>query len=240
MKYDNGTVALWRKFLRWEWYEDVNTKAVFIHLLLTANWKDKKWKGRLIKRGQRWASRGTLARETGLSVQNVRTAIEHLEATGEITTKTTSQGTLITIEKYSDYQVPFNETNQQGSQQSNKPLTSDQPQLNKDNKENNINSRAEPPIPYKEIVDYLNQKTGKGFKHTSKKTQSLIRARWREEYTLDDFKKVIDIKVSEWTGTDFEKYLQPETLFSNKFEGYLNQGLSVTSKADKPTFKEIN
>lgn len=78
-------------------------------------------------------------------------------------------------------------------------------------------------IPYKEIVDYLNDKTNKNYKNTTGKTRRFIEARWNENFRLDDFKKVIDIKTSEWLGTSQEKYLRPETLFGNKFEGYLNQ-----------------
>ena len=78
-------------------------------------------------------------------------------------------------------------------------------------------------IPYKEIVDYLNEKTGKNFKHKTAKTRRLIEARWNQDFRLDDFKKVIDTKTDEWLNTDSDKYLRPETLFGTKFEGYLNQ-----------------
>lgn len=76
---------------------------------------------------------------------------------------------------------------------------------------------------YLSIIDYLNQKTGKNFKHTTNKTQIVIKARWNEGFEEDDFRQVIDNKVAEWKGTDMEKYLRPETLFGTKFEGYLNQ-----------------
>lgn len=82
-----------------------------------------------------------------------------------------------------------------------------------------------PSIPYKEIIDYLNEKAGKHFKHNTGKSKRCIEARWNEDFRLDDFKKVIDIKTSEWLGTSQEKYLRPETLFGTKFEGYLNQQL---------------
>ena len=78
-------------------------------------------------------------------------------------------------------------------------------------------------IPYKEIVDYLNKKTGKNFKHKTAKTRRFIEARWNQDFRLDDFKKVIDIKSDEWLNTDSDKYLRPETLFGTKFESYLNQ-----------------
>lgn len=104
------------------------------------------------------------------------------------------------------------------------------------NSENNILSgKAEPRIPFKEIVDYLNQETGSRYKHTSKKTQSLIRARFNDGFTLDDFKKVIDIKTAEWKDTDMSKFLRPETLFGTKFESYLNQKQVVKGGYDGPT-----
>lgn len=78
-------------------------------------------------------------------------------------------------------------------------------------------------IPYKEIVDYLNEKTGKNFKHKTVKTRKFIEARWNQDFRLDDFKKVIDVKSDEWLNTDSDKYLRPETLFGTKFESYLNQ-----------------
>lgn len=75
---------------------------------------------------------------------------------------------------------------------------------------------------YKTIVDYLNQKTGQKYKPSTKKTQTCIHARLAEGFTEDDFKKVIDNKCAEWIGTEWEKYLRPETLFGTKFESYLN------------------
>lgn len=88
-------------------------------------------------------------------------------------------------------------------------------------------------IPYKKIVEYLNAKTGKSYKASSKKTRSLIKARFNEDFTLDDFKRVIDNKVLDWANDDeMSKYLRPETLFSNKFEGYLNENPRL--KPDNP------
>lgn len=92
---------------------------------------------------------------------------------------------------------------------------------------NRINTLSGNPTayPYKDVIDYLNQQTGKNYKSTTKKNQTVIRARTDEGFSLDDFKRVIDNKVAEWKGTNMEKYLRPETLFGTKFEGYLNQEL---------------
>ena len=88
--------------------------------------------------------------------------------------------------------------------------------------------------PYKEIITYLNQKLSTTYKATSKKTQSFIKARFNEKFTLEDFYKVIDNKYNEWYKTDMAQYLRPETLFGNKFEGYLNQ----KEFTNKTNFKE--
>ena len=75
-----------------------------------------------------------------------------------------------------------------------------------------------------EIIEYLNLKTEKNFKSTTKATTRLIKARLNEGFTVEDFKTVIDNMKSRWTGTKFQQYLAPTTLFGNKFETYLNQG----------------
>lgn len=92
-------------------------------------------------------------------------------------------------------------------------------------------------IPYKQILDYLNQKTGKHYRNV-KTNRDLIRARWNDGFRFDDFKKVIDNKVAEWLGTGVtfsggqlaENYLQPSTLFSGKFDKYLNQTVNNAAK----------
>lgn len=90
-----------------------------------------------------------------------------------------------------------------------------------DLKDNNM-SRSE--YPYKEVIDYLNLKAGTKFKDKSKDTRSLIKARFDEGFTLDDFKKVIDGRVAAWKGdAKMCEFLRPSTLFrASKFEGYLN------------------
>jgi uncharacterized phage protein (TIGR02220 family) len=90
-------------------------------------------------------------------------------------------------------------------------------------KENNININNTSNNNIKEIVDYLNAKLGTNYKNTTKQTQSMINARFKEGFTVEDFKKVIDKKYKEWRNTEFEQYLTPQTLFGTKFEKYLNQ-----------------
>ena len=93
---------------------------------------------------------------------------------------------------------------------------------------------SEAHIPYKDIIDYLNTKAETNYKPSTKKTKDLIKARFNEGFTLEEFKKVIDNKVREWKyNADMCKYIRPETLFGTKFESYLNQKINFDdSKMD--------
>ena len=75
----------------------------------------------------------------------------------------------------------------------------------------------------KEVISYLNLKAKKNFKVDTASHQKFIKARLKEGYVLEDFKKVVDIMVAKWEGTEYEQYLQPQTLFGNKMDNYLNQ-----------------
>lgn len=86
-----------------------------------------------------------------------------------------------------------------------------------------VSDNEEEDIPYKEIISYLNEKANRNYRPNIQKNKTLIKARWSEGFRLDDFKHVIDTTVKDWSGTKYEKYLRPETLFGSKFEGYLNQ-----------------
>lgn len=84
----------------------------------------------------------------------------------------------------------------------------------------------------KSVVDYLNEKCGTKYKHSSTETQRLIVARINQGFSLEDFKQVIDNKVSDWgNDSQMSKFLRPQTLFSNKFESYLNQSVTVQNKS---------
>lgn len=77
----------------------------------------------------------------------------------------------------------------------------------------------------KEIIEYLNQKAGTRFRDSSAATKRHINARLSEGFTLDDFKRVIDVKCSQWlSDKKMKSYLRPETLFNaSHFESYLNE-----------------
>nr|DAU25055.1 MAG TPA: replication initiator protein [Caudoviricetes sp.] len=81
----------------------------------------------------------------------------------------------------------------------------------------------------KEIISYLNLKAKKNFKVNTASHHKFIKARLKEGYALEDFKKVVDIMVAKWKGTEYEQYLQPQTLFGNKMDNYLNQPMPKRS-----------
>lgn len=94
-------------------------------------------------------------------------------------------------------------------------------------------------IPYKEIIAYLNNKTGRDYKPAAAKNKKPIHARWQEGYRLQDFKKVIDNKCFSW-GNDpkMSQYLRPETIFGPKFDGYLNEN-SIPANATPYDLKDF-
>ena len=100
----NGYVKLFRKMVDWEWYGDPNTKAVFLHLLLTANYKRTRYRGVTLKPGQTVIGRKSLAETLGMSERNVRTALNHLKATNEIAIKPTNRFSVVTIVNWESYQ----------------------------------------------------------------------------------------------------------------------------------------
>ena len=126
-----GWIKLHRKMINWEWYQDKNVKELFIHLLLTVNHKDKKWQGIEVKRGQRITSLEHLSNEINLSIMQIRTALNKLKLTNEITVKTTNKYTVITIVKYSNYQCQDVIDNKQNNIQDNNQITNEQQTNNK-------------------------------------------------------------------------------------------------------------
>ena len=104
-KQTMGYIKLFRKIQDWGWYDDPNTLALWVHLLVDANWKDNaEWHGEPIERGALITSVAKISADTGLTDRQVRTALSHLVSTGEIVMKTTNKWTKITICKYDTYQ----------------------------------------------------------------------------------------------------------------------------------------
>ena len=97
-------VKISRKILDWEWYTDINTKVLFLHILLKANWKPGRFQGTEVPRGSLVTSQQNMAAETGLTIKNVRTALKHLENTGEVAVSRHPKFSVITVKNYNQYQ----------------------------------------------------------------------------------------------------------------------------------------
>lgn len=101
----SGYVKEYRSIMQWEWYTDYKTAHLFRHCILKANYEAKKWRGIEIRVGQFVTSLAHLAQETGLSVRQVRTSLEKLKSTNELTSKTTNQYSIITINNWEKFQA---------------------------------------------------------------------------------------------------------------------------------------
>ena len=120
----------------------------------------------------------------------------------------------------------------------NSVITNDNDCITEDNKGKQSKAKENKEIEpedniYSQVIEYLNSKAGTKYKPNSTKTKDLIKARQNEGFVIEDFYRAIDNKVAEWMGTDWEKFLRPETLFSNKFEGYLNQAIKGAKASQK-------
>lgn len=143
-----GWIKLYRQFLEWEWFTRAEMVQLFLYFLLKANHEPAKWRGIDIKQGQFITSLDRISRETGLSVQTIRTSINRLKSTNEITVESTNRNTMITICNYSIYQEQKAEDNKQNNIPSNNQTTNDQQTDNKQlttnkNEKNNKNDKED-------------------------------------------------------------------------------------------------
>ena len=211
----------------WLWEEKpFDKKSAWIDLLLMANHKNNKFPlGNEIievEQGSFITSEIKLMNRWGWSKTKLRNFLKLLESEKMITKVVDRKKTTISIVNYKVYQGSEDQekTTEKPQEDQEKTIKKPQEDTNKnDNNEKNDKNN----IMVAEIISYLNEKTGKNFKSGVPKNRDLIKARINEGYVLEDFKKVIDNKVAEWNNTEMSKYLRPETLFSNKFDGYLNQ-----------------
>lgn len=144
---ENSFIKLYRSLLDWEWWDDKNVTRLFLTILLSVNWQDKKWHGMTIEKGSMFTSTDRLGKKSGLTLQQTKTALNKLISTGEITTKPTNKGTLVKVENWGKYQfMPEEITNKITSklnneqQTTNKQINSDQPQLKKEKNKKNLNN----------------------------------------------------------------------------------------------------
>lgn len=196
-------LKLFRKMLEWEWYKDTNTKMVFIHMLLKANWTAGRFMGVEIPVGSFASSLSNLAAETNLSQQNVRTAIKHLKSTGEITYISHGKFTVFTINNYGKYQATNKQDNTQltGFQQgANTEVTTIEERKKERKEEYNNTSYEVSPESDKEchvfatIRELYNSVCGSypRLVKMSEGRKKAIKARLNTGYTVDDFGKLFE------------------------------------------------
>jgi hypothetical protein len=160
---NRGWITLFRKLTEWEWYHDSRMVHLFVHLLIQANHKDLKWRGKTIKRGQVLTSFRMLSEETGISIQTIRTLIKRLKSTHEITQESTQLNSIITVANYNEYQEKAKNGNTGINTASNKRSTHDQHTTNtatnnNGNNVNNDNKKKKKAEPKKKYGEYKNVK----------------------------------------------------------------------------------
>lgn len=139
-----GWIKLHRKLTQWEWYTDSKMIHLFIHLLISANRQQGKWRGIQVERGQMITGINSLSEATGISAQSIRTCLNRLKSTSEITIKSTNKYSMITICNYDSYQIEENKSTSKSTskltnnqQTTNKQLTPNKNENNENNEKNN-------------------------------------------------------------------------------------------------------
>lgn len=158
-----GWVSFHRKIEEWEWYDDANTFRLFFHLVLKANHKDNKWRGIDIKRGELVTSNEQLAKQLKLTVSKIRTSLNKLKSTREITIKTTNKNTVVTVVNYGLYQstdaeIATKTTNK--SQSNDNQIATNNNDNNENNDKKKVIKRFTPPT-LEEIISYCKERKNK-------------------------------------------------------------------------------
>ena len=195
---DNTYIKLFRKMLTWEWYTDANTVRVFLHILLKANYKPTRYKGHEIPIGSCVFGRKAWAEELRMTEQQVRTAIDHLKNSGEITIKTTNKFSVITLENWGKWQLLEGVSNQQANQQvtNNQPTTNQQLTTSKESKKVRIKESKK--YIYKDLPSDLAEAL-----HEFEEMRKMIKAPM-----TDEAKKRLLSKLEKLAGNDTKKKIE--------------------------------
>lgn len=256
MADNNGYLKLYRSITMWEWYKDTNTKIVFLHLLLKANWEPSRYKGYEVPKGGLVIGLKSLSKELGLSIQSVRTSLEHLKSTNEITIKSTNKFSVVTIVNWEKYQgcddevtnkVTHNLTNDQ--QTTNKQLTTEE-------EYKNIRTKEIKNISYEKIID-LYHKNCPSLPKVTKITDArkkLINARLKD-YSEEELEKAFkEAEASDfltgrngkWGGANFDWIMNTNNIvkilegnYKNKTETKSGYDLYRTTKRSNYDFEQL-
>ena len=220
-----GRIFLDRRIKQWRWYKDGNTYRLFTHLLLSANYEDHDFENITVERGQCIVSYPKLADELNLSIQNIRTALNHLKSTGEVTVTSYSKFTVITINNYNYYQS-LTEQLTVNQQSTNSQLTVNQQQCKKDNKDNKDN-----------LSFYLSENAPKNLSTVSTiPTLEEVEAFCEEISGIVDVKRFYDYyKKNNWT----TKNGDPITNWKKTFLDWERREGNFESKSKKSNKSEV-
>lgn len=154
-----GYIKLHRQMTEWEWYSDANTMRVFLHILLTANYRPSRYKGIEIGVGEAVIGRKALADKLGLSERQVRTALEHLKSTNEISIKSTNRFSVVHVENWAKWQLcECQSTNKKSDNESNRsPSEVQQPTTPKEYKKERKKEYIIPPT-LEMVSDYIQER----------------------------------------------------------------------------------
>jgi uncharacterized phage protein (TIGR02220 family) len=224
----NGYIKLYRSSLEKGWLSNHKLWAFWSWCLLKASHQETTqivgYEQVRLMPGDFIFGRKNAVKELKLTERNIRTCLKMLKAYGSLTIRTTSRYSIISIVNWGHFQSH----EELGDQPDDLPTTSSRPaddhkQEGKNRRRDISSDSHDEKLPYRGIIDCLNETTGKAFSPSSKATRRLIKARWNEGFRLHDFLTVITTMTAEWShDAKMAKYLRPETLFGPKFEAYLN------------------
>lgn len=232
---DGKYIKLYRSLFEWEWYRNEHTKNLFIHCLLKANWNDGKFEGNVIHRGSFVSSIGTLADETGLTCDEVRTAIKHLINTGEITKQSTNKFTVFTVVNYDLYQTTSQAEPKQTPSYS-QTIPNNRRKERKEEEKNNINTmcKADACALFEKLWKLYPCKKGKDQVSDAAKMR-LLKIGYEEMVrAIDRYKTELE-KDSDW-----RKPQNGSTFFNSGYVDYLNANYVPDKRPKAPAKNSFN
>lgn len=225
---NNGWIKLYRSILDWEWYDDMNTRMLFIHCLLKANCRDTKYHGEVIKRGTFLTSVEILSLETGLTKSQIRTSLNKLKMTNDIANDSSGKGSIISITNYDEYQSNDKPNdNEIASGVTNQSQTDDKPiATNKNNKnEKKLLKEAEKPDGVSDETwhSWVQLRKSKKWSVSKIAVDSFLKDCQENNADVESVLKFWIAYKSGWQGFRFE-WLKPEDFdkikIANKTEEY--------------------
>lgn len=206
----SGWIKLHRSLKDWEWYGDHNATRMLIHLLVSVNYEDKKWRGEQVKAGSIVLSYESLSREVGLSVQQCRTALSKLECSNQITRKVTSKYQVVSLCKWDKLQcdIESSTSKQQATEQpsnNQSTTTKEYKEIKEDNKSPKVD------FDFDKFLTFINTTLGKNHTVINQAVRKSIKARLREGYTKESFvNAVLNLKEVQTHRENNYTYCTPE------------------------------